>query len=89
MAMNDSHLEQQHIVEHYCIWKRDNYEMYYYTSCNHYFTFTPDGKRERDFKWCPYCSGKIRAKPKAAPKNTAPNKRLYGQHDKRVTANRP
>lgn len=43
--------------EEICEWIWDN--EFYDTSCNNGFQFMNDGIKENNFKYCPYCGGKI------------------------------
>ena len=42
-----------------CKWTYDNCDGCYETSCKNMFEFTVDGIRQNEFKYCPYCGGKI------------------------------
>ena len=41
-----------------CVWIPDDLHDYYETSCDHAFSFEY-GKREKEFKYCPYCGKEI------------------------------
>lgn len=44
-----------------CVWTWDENHCYYDTSCGEGFTFTY-GKKDKNFKTCPYCGGSIEVK---------------------------
>ena len=41
-----------------CQWKEDG-DGIWNTGCGHLFEFTSDGPTENQFRFCPYCGGKI------------------------------
>ena len=41
-----------------CQWKEDG-DGIWNTGCGHLFEFTADGPTENQFRFCPYCGGKI------------------------------
>lgn len=41
-----------------CQWKEDG-DGIWNTGCGHLFEFTADGPTENNFRFCPYCGGKI------------------------------
>jgi len=48
----------KNIKKEKCIWEYDDIDDYYNTSCKNTFCFTYS-KREKEFKFCPYCGKKI------------------------------
>ena len=42
-----------------CEWVRDEWEDYFATQCGNTFQFIVDGPEENDFKFCPYCGGRL------------------------------
>ena len=42
-----------------CGWEYSDREEYYKCGCGKMFTFIDDGIKENNFKFCPYCGGRI------------------------------
>ena len=45
-----------------CTWKQDE-DGLWNTGCDNAFFFDTGGVADNEFKYCPYCGNKIRAKP--------------------------
>jgi len=42
-----------------CKWVNQDISEYFETECDNAFGFNCDGIKENNFKYCPYCGGKI------------------------------
>jgi len=50
-----------------CIWKEESgvdSDVTYSTSCDNMFTIMEGTPKDNDFKYCPYCGGKLKEKNK-------------------------
>lgn len=44
-----------------CEWKYDEWHNNWETGCGHAHVFIADGPRQNNYKYCPYCGGKLEA----------------------------